>query len=250
MDRFKKYVPLLVLILGFLSLVLALVFIKGKSRNQVVEEEINDELAAEIPFDKRPFVSLIPSKDGHWLKLRVEGIKIEADSFDYEILYQLPDGRTQGVPGTVKLTGDNVFERDILLGSESSGKYRYDEGVKGGTLTLRFRDGKGKLVGKLSTDFNLVSNEQTLSLSNSDFKYFLDEAYKDSYFVLINTFGVSIPLNFKPSLGPYGIFASDDKKAFPGKLSLDGGNIYRLENNSWVKIEDDRSSNIGIFVFE
>ena len=65
-------------------------------------------------------------------------------------------GIQQGVPGTAKLDGGDI-ERKMLLGSESSGKFRYDEGVKGGTLTLRFRNSKGRLIGKLSTEFTLTS---------------------------------------------------------------------------------------------
>ncbi|MEK7550169.1 MAG: hypothetical protein AAB535_00075 [Patescibacteria group bacterium] len=149
----KKYLPLILLGVGLFVVVGAFVFVKN-SRNNGEEEE---ETVKEIPVGERPLVSLIPTSDGHWLKLMIEKIKVSgATSLDYELLYSLPDGRTQGVPGTVKLDGNDVT-RDLLLGSESSGKFRYDEGVTGGTITIRFRDSKGKLIGKLSTQFTLTS---------------------------------------------------------------------------------------------
>ncbi|MBN1169199.1 hypothetical protein JXA63_04895 [Candidatus Woesebacteria bacterium] len=82
-------------------------------------------------------VTLTPSDDGHWLKLDVSGISQNADKMEYELIYNLPDGRVQGVPGSIELEGESKVERDILLGTESSGNYYYDEGVESGTLTLR-----------------------------------------------------------------------------------------------------------------
>jgi hypothetical protein len=62
------------------------------------------------------------------------------------------------VPGTVQLSGD--VEKKLLLGSESSGKFRYDTGITGGTMTIRFRNSSGKLLGKLETAFTFTSPEK------------------------------------------------------------------------------------------
>jgi hypothetical protein len=98
---------------------------------------------------------LKPSDDRHWLKLTVEGISPKAKSMEYELIYQLPDGRTQGVPGKVDLEGKTSFERDILLGSESAGKYTYDDGVDYGSLNLRFYTDKDNLIKKYEVDWNI-----------------------------------------------------------------------------------------------
>jgi hypothetical protein len=118
----------------------------------VTEEEA---VVPEIPLDQRPSISLTPTSDGHWLNFIVKNIKVkDASSMDYELLYTTGAGIQQGVPGTVKLDGADV-ERKLLLGSESSGKFRYDEGVKDGTISIKFRNSAGKLLGKLSTTFSL-----------------------------------------------------------------------------------------------
>ncbi len=163
----KKLLPIILFLVGLVVFAGVYFFvIKGKK----VSEEVEDEPVAEIPAEMRPFASLTPSSDGHWLKLLIRDIKIEAVSLDYELLYKTREGNTQGVPGTIKLEGQTQIERDLLLGSESSGKFRYDEGVSEGSLTLRFRNEKGKLVGKLSTDFTLEETKTGFSLTMDTFK--------------------------------------------------------------------------------
>jgi len=152
----KKYLPLILIGVGVLVVAVGGVAIAKmmKGGTPTTEDETN---VPEIPQDQRPYVSLTPSSDGHWLSFKVTGIKVAgATSMDYELLYTTGTGIQQGVPGTVKLDGNDV-DRNLLLGSESSGKFRYDEGVKGGTMTIRFRNGKGKLIGKLATTFTLSS---------------------------------------------------------------------------------------------
>lgn len=149
----KKYLPFILLGIGVLVVGLTFFFINKNKSAGITEEE---EVAAEIPVDQRPYAALIPSMDGHWLKMKIEDIKVSgASSMDYELLYKVSDGRTQGIPGTIQLNGQTSIERNLLLGSESSGKFRYDEGVQTGTLTLKFRNDKGKLLGKLSTEWKL-----------------------------------------------------------------------------------------------
>ncbi|KKR62633.1 MAG: hypothetical protein UU02_C0043G0007, partial [Candidatus Woesebacteria bacterium GW2011_GWA1_40_43] len=146
--------------------------------------------------------------DGHWLNFKVEKINVSgAASMDYLMVYSTSDGGQQGVPGTVKLT-DTSIERMLLLGSESSGKFRYDAGVEQGTMTITFRDGNGKMIGKLTTDFHLQSGVTELTSVDGIFKYTLDKIAKNVYFVTMKTYK-------EPSVAPvvwqngYGVFASD-----------------------------------------
>jgi hypothetical protein len=204
----KKYLPLILVGVGLLVLVGAFFMVKNARNNGNVDEE---ETVKEIPVEERPIVSLVPSADGHYLKLSIAQIKVKkAASLDYELLYTLPDGRTQGVPGTVKLTGADVI-KDLLLGSESSGKFRYDEGVDGGTITLRFRDEKGKLLGKLSTKFAMQSNTTTLSMPDGEFKYELDKKSAGVFFVTMMTFAEPNPSSVVVYENGYAVFASDGK---------------------------------------
>jgi hypothetical protein len=234
----KKYLPFVILGIGILVLAVAFFIFKGK------EEVETEETAPEIPFEMRPVTSLTPTSDGHWLNMKIEKIEIEAATLDYELLYELPDGRTQGVPGTVKIQKGETIERRLLLGSESSGKFRYDEGVKQGTLTLRFRNEKGKLAGKLTAKFHLQTESDELTSIDNQFKFIFDEVPKKEFFVVMETFGIYESLETGVSKGPYGVFGSSEE-LISGKVELPG-DIY-LWTNKWEKLENGETDNIGIF---
>ena len=240
----KRYLPLFLFLGGLLVLAGVYFFVlrKPAEENSGTEEE-----TLEVSLADRPIASLTPKEDGHWLKLRIEKLLAGADSLDYELLYTLPDGRTQGVPGTIVLKGELVIERDLLLGSESSGKFRYDEGVETGTLTLRFRNDKGKLLARFSTKFHLQSATKDLSSVEGKFSYMLDKLPAKTFFVTMETFGVPTNAPATVTGGPYGIFSSGSG-AFPGTAKLSGGAFYTLEGASWTKLTGGEASDIGIFI--
>lgn len=149
----KKYLPLILFVLGVIVFVVTFFVVRGKNTAPI---DPNDESSlVEVSLEEMPIVSLIPTKDGHYLKLKVENIVVKGvSSMDYELLYQTAADITQGVPGSVEVSGES-FETDLLLGSESSGKFRFDEGVKTGSIGIKYRDSKGKLLAKFETDFEL-----------------------------------------------------------------------------------------------
>ena len=166
---------------------------------------------AEVAFADRPVAMLTPTEDGHYINLKIDKITLpKAVSLDYELLYGLPDGRTQGVPGTVDLEGKTSFERKLLLGSESNGKFRYDEGVVDGSLTIRLRDSKGKLLAKFSTKWHLQSTDTELTSIDENFTYVLEKKPKGMYFVTMETFGVMDKSITSVESGPYGVFSSSE----------------------------------------
>ena len=245
----KKYLPFALLGVGVLIVVGIVLMAKGTGSATPSPTPVVEETAPEIPFDQRPYVSLTPRSDGHWLKLSISGVNrvTGAASVDYLLEYLTAADVNQGVPGSVKLTGITTIDRDLLLGSESSGKFRYDEGVFEGKLTLRFRNDKGKLLGKLSGDFHMQYGEDTLTSKDGMFTYKLDKVSKKGYFVTLNTFGV--PEGVKGTLvnGPYGVFTSDSGK-LPGKVTLEGGVVSRWGESKWNELKTSASPDLGVFV--
>lgn len=239
-----KKLPLALLIAGLLVFVGVYFLVIRKPSEEVGEEEAQ---LLQVALGDRPIASLTPSEDGHWLKLRIEKFLAEAKSLDYELLYTLPDGRTQGVPGTITLKGESFIERDLLLGSESSGKFRYDEGVETGTLTLRFRNDKGKLMAKFTTKFHLQTGEKELTSVDEKLAFTLNKIPSKTFFVTMETFGIAATPPGDLSAGPYGIFGSG-ASSYPGSVELNNGAIYMLEGSSWTKLEDGEASDIGIFI--
>jgi hypothetical protein len=240
----KKFLPIILLVLG-IGIVAAVYFLVIRKPSDAVTEE--EETLVVLPLNQRPIASLTPSADGHWLKLRIEKLNTSAASVEYELLYDLPDGRTQGVPGTLKLTGQSLIERDLLLGSESSGKFRYDVGVKKGTLTVRFRNESGKLVNKYTTKFALLSDTKDLISIDEKFSYTLAKASSKDFFVVMDTFGVATEIPAELVSGPIGVFSSA-KTAISGVVKMDGATIYKESSSEWTKLDSGKSSNTGIFV--
>jgi hypothetical protein len=239
MTKIKKFLPLILLLLGILVVVGAYFFV---TRNKKDGDTTEDETSLiEVSLSDRPITSLTPSDDGHWLTLLVEEITIDAASLDYELLYKLPDGRTQGVPGSITLKGESEIERELLLGSESSGKFRYDEGVDKGTLTLRFRNEKGKLIAKFSTEFALLSGISELTSIDGDFTVGLNRRSSE-YFVVMETFGVPEVPTGEVVSGPYGVFSS--ASSLTGTAEISSGTLYEWSGSDWV----DATSGIGIFI--
>jgi len=235
----KKYLPVLLFFIGLAVIVGAFFFIKGRGKTSGEE----DERVPEIPLSQRPFTSLTPTSDGHYLNLFVCDQNVEgAESLDYELLYKTLDGITQGVPGTIKLMGKSEIERELLLGSESSGKFRYDEGVEEGKLTLRFRNDRGKLVGKLVTDFHMQSDTKELGSLDGKFTYELARA-SDEFFVTMETFGLPGPAPGNLASGPYGVFSSDGTD-FPGVTNM----THFWNGASWDELAGGASDEIGVFV--
>lgn len=204
---FKKFLPFILLGIGILVLVIVFIFIKNKKNTVVVED---GDTTTEVVFVDRPVAMLTPTSDGRYITLKIDKIKLpKATSLDYELLYSLPDGRTQGVPGTVDLKGETSFERKLLLGSESNGKFRYDEGVSEGGLTVRLRDNKGKLLAKFSTKWHMQTDVVELTSIDQNFTFILDKKPKGIFFITMETFGLLDDSISEASSGPYGIFTTD-----------------------------------------
>jgi len=239
----KRYLPLFLFLVGVAALAAAFFVFRGKKTSPESEEAALQEVALE----ERPVASLIPSEDGHWLTLKIEEIVLDAASLDYELLYKLPDGRTQGVPGTIKLNNQKTIERELLLGSESSGKFSYDEGVEKGTLTLRFRNEKGKLLAKFSTQFHLQSDSKELTSVDGNFSYILTKTATSGFFVTMETFGLPGEAPAEVTSGPYGVFSSAET-SLAGRVEMSGGSVYRWTGSKWQALENGTSSDIGIFI--
>lgn len=241
----KKYLPIVLIVIGLI--VLGSVFLFMRNRG-VETNNITDEEGAllDIPLNKRPIVSLIPTEDGHYLKLRVEKINISgAETMDYELIYQVPDGPTQGVPGTVSIVGKSSFEADLLLGSESSGKFRYDEGVESGSVTLRFRNSSGKLLTKFMLDFRMAQNPSDLVSADGKLTIQFDTE-AEGFFVVMPSIGTPKDISAEPKAGPYVIHSSVGDQ-FSGKASIQGVSPYHFEDGNWKQLQDGISKDMGYF---
>jgi hypothetical protein len=203
----KKYLPLILLGIGLL--VFVGVFFMLKSRNKRVEiPEADQSYLIELGDEEKPIVYLIPSPDGHYLKLKVENFDFGAASMDYLLLYTTKEIQ-QGVPGSFEISGHEFYEADLLLGSESSGKFRYDEGVEFGQIDIRFNDAEGNLIYNFSLPFHLQSGTTELTSTDDSFGYKLEDNPKGKFYVTMKNEGEPDSSKVLISKDGYSIFSSD-----------------------------------------
>ncbi len=170
----------------------------------------------ETPLEERPYVTLTPSQDGHWLTLEITRIR-HGDSVEYELVYDTASGVTQGSTNAVDLEGETSYTKKILLGTESRGHYRYDEGVTEGTLTLRFRSDEG--VRKFIIEFHLQQGESELTSIDNDLSLSGKLATSDFYLTM-PTVGLPDEVEGKVIGGPYGFFTSGQETIKSGEVNL------------------------------
>lgn len=168
-------------------------------------EEIN-----KIEIQDRPFVTLTPRADGKEVTLTIDRVK-NADTVEYEMEYQAAE-LIQGVFGTIDFDEEKLpVTKDLLFGSCSKDKCRYDEGVSGGSLTMRFDGGTTPYA--LKTDFNLQQMfDRQGKFTSRDSKATLDvgkSGLANNTFVIISgAMGLPAEIEGEIIAGPYSFLAT------------------------------------------
>ncbi|MDD2483091.1 MAG: hypothetical protein PHE32_02170 [Candidatus Shapirobacteria bacterium] len=190
-----------IILLPVVIVVLLLAFLFYRNKKTIVNTPAETTKASkeiELSPTEKPVVNLIPRADGHNLTLKITGIPTKFTTVDYELIYTAKDQDLEiekGVSGTIKLTGSELEKDDLLLGTASCTngcKYKYDEGVNGGTLTLTLTTADKQYVSyetpftlKSATDLNkakkLTLDQENLIINGT-------VASKTDYFVVIKNF--------------------------------------------------------------
>ena len=170
----------------------------------------------EIPIEQRPIISLSPRNDGHMLFLKLTNVPNSISAIEYEVIYTAKDGNMEiekGLGDTIKDISSTI-ERKLLLGTESCTngcKYKYDEGVNGGTISLKFANKNGQ-ISTYESSFSLQSAAQLrqaklFKLLTDDFQITIDSKLSGKdYFVLLKQYrgGYSVFSNGNnPIIGDY-----------------------------------------------
>jgi len=120
----------------------------------------------ETPFEERPYITLIPSQDGHWLTLNIERIR-HGKTLEYELIYNTASGVTQAQ----------------------------------GTLTLRLRSDEG--VRKFVSEFHLQQGEDKLTSIDNNFS-FTGNFSPTTFYLTMLTVGLPGEVKGEVVGGPYG----------------------------------------------
>lgn len=221
----KKIINLLVLVAVIISSSFILSACTKKTATTTTTKTNTTAKQIELADNEKPYISLIPRADGHELKFKVTGIPSKFTTAEYELIYTASDQGLEiekGVSGTVKpLTA--TFEKDLLLGTSSCTngcKYKYDEGITGGVLTLTLTTDDKQYV-SFETPFTIKSSAQinedkNIALAQESFTIKATVTSKNDFFIAIK--------NFKPV---YSVFSSGNGA---GKITSIEPNTITKEN--------------------
>lgn len=168
-------------------------------------EEIN-----KIAIADRPYVTLTPREDGKEVTMTIDRVT-NASSVEYEMEYQAAE-LIQGVFGTISFKDEPLpVEKSLLFGSCSKDKCRYDEGVTGGSLTMRFDGGKDAYA--LKSEFNLQQQfDREGIFTSKDSKASLTvgkTGLPNNTFMLVSgTMGLPTDIDGEVLAGPYSFLAA------------------------------------------
>lgn len=220
----------------------------------------------EETIKERPFVSLTPTSDGHRVMLKIENVPAGVDSVEYEVVY-LADVEgskiERGVRGAIKLS-DFGKSKEILFGSAScttgTCKYKYDENVTEGTLsvTLIKKDGKSKYDSVFRIQRGKEGKEG-LTTGDGIFKFLSVSLPANTLYLTVSSIGIpsALPSGLTAKSLPYGIFSAPAIKGTVSFKSTENeARIYLWSGQKWqelVTASDEgilsaETAKVGIFI--
>lgn len=225
----KRYLPLVITLLMGILVLGGLVFFL-LTRKPSAPEPTTSPLVVSAIIEENPYVSLTPDSAGHELELEIKNIK-KANVVEFELSYMAAEF-SRGAIGEIKTEGKESLVKKILLGSEScSGtgpervcRRKYDEGVTGGVLLLRFRKENKSQKEEVSFHLQKGSDKEGLSSQDSHFS-FQGKLSSSTFYVTHPTIGVPKLPEGKIIGGPYGVFTA-------GAVNIKGTVKLRLSTPS------------------
>ncbi|MBI2590417.1 MAG: hypothetical protein HYW33_00845 [Candidatus Blackburnbacteria bacterium] len=231
----NRALPILVVVVSLLGIVgggfLAFKKLSAPPAKSVTELEVKDE-TTDLTLEDSPYTTLVPGPSCEYT-LNISKIKNSPASVEYEIIYKNGEGVTQGATGSIKPAGSTSASKKILFGSESSGKRRCDPDVSGGSITLRYRNNAGKVIGRASSNFSLVENGHTVSVDKLTVSF---EKKATGRVLAMGTMGFPSSAPGKVSEGPYGVFTNLSSKISPTVKISGSGDLYAWSGTSWGKV--------------
>ncbi|MBN1263319.1 MAG: hypothetical protein JW991_03090 [Candidatus Pacebacteria bacterium] len=240
----KKTAIVLIILLVIAGLAGGAFFLsRGKKEEGKPVSTPTPPVFVETTINERPFVSLIPSEDGHWLTLKIGRIQ-KAETLEYELSYTTGEGLVQGAYSSpFDLGGETDYERKILLGTESSGRYRYHEGVREGNITVRLEGGPGPR--KYVSEFKLQQGENRLVSPDNEFVLEAD-FNPDQFYLVMPTAGLPGEITIE-SASLYGVFTSGKNSIKNGQAAIGDSEVYFWNLGSWELLENGSADQVGVF---
>ena len=220
---------------------------------------------------ERPYVILQPGSDIHRLKFSIKNIPPGIKTIEYELTYFADfEGNKleRGINGTGSpMERGGVLEysplEEILFGTASCTtgkcKYKYDENVTEGMLTLTLTGANGKE--KYNSAFRIQKGKEAkevFTTGDGVFSLTSSGLPANGVYLIISSVGVPVPLpeGVIPKTIPYTVYPNVTGKGTVSFKTTDSGDIYTLVGKTWqklvTKIENGKAtadfSNSSLFI--
>jgi hypothetical protein len=201
-----------------------------------------------IDIEKRPYVTLVPREDGNEVGLSIIDLKGREKLVEYELEYQA-GSLLQGAGGRIDLAEEPLpVTKNLLFGSCSKGKCKYDEDVSGGSLALYFENGEDYGV---KGDFTIKQMSEAEGVFRSrDVKAELDvgeDGLGNSVFIIVaSTIGLPEKVDGDVIEGPVGFFTAGIEKiddatlTFKTSKDIDSPLILAWDGSEWIEYEAEK----------
>ncbi len=153
------------------------------SKKKRIEEPTNV-----IAVNERPYIQIVPHSDGHNLSLKVNEVKKEAVSVEYELEYQA-GSLLQGAFGQLNIDSLPATKKVLLGSCSAGGACSYHEDVRGGTLLTRFNGSESYALKSRWKYIDNVGGETAFSSQDAKFQIESKDLKKQRLLVIFNTAG-------------------------------------------------------------
>lgn len=259
----KKTLPILLIIfLILLSGFLGWKFLKKKKPAKETKKRFKPKIETinQLPLEKRPYVIIEPKSKtrpqdyGYWITVTIDRVS-DYKNVEYDVEYQ-SGNLIQGFMHRIDFAKEPPpVSKEGFFGSESKGKYKYDEGVKSGSILFKFyRDGQ---YDALKTYFNLQNmKEENGIFTSNDGRAVLEVGKGDlnprDYVIIASTLGLPAEIKGKAISEPYGFYShrsvklKDATLTIRSKEDLTNVKILGWDGGEWqeyeVEVKEDSAS--------
>ncbi|PIQ71475.1 hypothetical protein COV87_03145 [Candidatus Roizmanbacteria bacterium CG11_big_fil_rev_8_21_14_0_20_37_16] len=129
------------------------IFISRQEPKKIEQVQKKEEVDAIPTVDSSTVVTLKSLQGNKEILLEGKGVPSGTSSIDYELSYDTQGQGKQGVIGTISDITGNTFEKQMTLGTCSSGRCVYHEVIGSIQVTLKFTGDYGERI--LVKEFSL-----------------------------------------------------------------------------------------------
>lgn len=149
----KKFLVITAIAVILVFIGSSLLILNNKNNTSSTTE--TDEDVSLPKADPNIKVDLSPKDPGKTVLLSISSLPNNIQTIEYELTYKTADNKSEGLFGIIKLnSGENSVERELTLGTCSSGVCKYHQVEGKGKLTIKFDGSKG--ASRFQKEFDLL----------------------------------------------------------------------------------------------